>query len=73
MRDKIIIRGKGAYKTTKMPKVKKKKKVRENLDRGRSVNFGETNNALMAISMESTVGCWVMLRFGCIVLLTLLY
>jgi hypothetical protein len=59
MRDKIVIRGKGAYKTAKRPPIPKKKKVRdnrENSNRERSADFEETNNALVAISLESIVG-----------------
>jgi hypothetical protein len=57
MRDKIVIRGKGAYNTTKRPLAqKKKKKGRDNIRLKRSVEFRETNNALVAISLESTIG-----------------
>ena len=61
MRDKIVIRGKGAYNTTKRPPAQKKKeKGRDNIRLKRSVEFRETNNALVAISLESTIGsCWV--------------
>jgi len=61
MRDKIVIRGKGAYKTAKRPPIKKKKvrHNRENSAGERSVEFGETNNASVAIYLEPTVGsCW---------------
>jgi hypothetical protein len=43
---------------------------RENSNRERSADFGETNNALVAISLESIVGSCCVLD---IVLLTLLY
>jgi hypothetical protein len=56
MRDKIVIRGKGAYNTTKRPLAQKKKKRRDNIRLKRSVEFRETNNALVAISLESTIG-----------------
>jgi hypothetical protein len=61
MRDKIIIRGKCAFKTTKRPLVKKKKKEkvrdnRENSVRERNAKFKGANNAPMATSLESTVG-----------------
>jgi hypothetical protein len=65
MRDKIAIKGKYAIKTTKRSPVQKKRKRkrkrkmrdnRENLARDRSVEFRGANNALVAISLASTVG-----------------
>jgi hypothetical protein len=58
MRDKIVIRGKCTYKNAKRPPVQKKKvrDNRENSARERSVEFEETNNTLVVISLESIVG-----------------
>ena len=53
---------KGAYKTAKRPPVKKKEKKRKEkkqrkADKGRELQILEkTNNAPVAISLESTVG-----------------
>jgi len=56
MRDKIVIMEKGAYKTAKRPPVKKNKKNREKRIKRELQILEKTNNALMAISLESTVG-----------------
>ena len=58
MKDKIVIRGKGAYKTAKRPPAQKKKKKRErdNIRVKRSAEFSETNNDQVAISLESNIG-----------------
>ena len=62
MRDINVIRGKCAFKTAKGHQFKKKKgwETIENSARERGAEFGGTNNSLVAISLESTVGsCWV--------------
>jgi hypothetical protein len=56
MRDKIVIMEKGAYKTAERPPVKKNKKNREKRIKREMQILEKTNNALMAISLESTVG-----------------
>jgi len=59
MRDKIVIMEKRAYKTAKGPQLKKKKeeKNREKRIKRESCRFWrKTNNAPVAISLESTVG-----------------
>jgi hypothetical protein len=59
MRDKIVIRGKYTFRTTKRPPIQKNKKVRDNREnsaRERSAEFGGANNAPVAISLEYTVG-----------------
>jgi len=61
MRDKIVIIGKCAFKTAKRPPVKKSESNRENSGKERSEEFRGTNNAMVAISLESTVGLfWFM-------------
>ena len=57
MRDKIVIREKGAYKTAKRPPAqkKKKKKERDNIRLKRSAEFRQTNNSPVAISLEPNV------------------
>ena len=62
MRDKIVIMEKGAYKTTKRPPVKKKKKINREKRIGRELQILEkTNNTLVALSLTSTVGsCFVL-------------
>ena len=61
MREKIIIRRKCAYKQQRGYQLKKKSETIEKIQLEREVqNLEKTNNAPMAISLESTVGsCWV--------------
>jgi hypothetical protein len=57
MREKIVIMEKGAYKTAKRPPVKKNnKKNREKRIKRELQILEKTNNAPMAISLESTIG-----------------
>ena len=64
MRDINAIRGKCAFKTAKghqFKKIKKKRKEKgwetvENSARERGAKFGGTNNTLVAISLEYTIG-----------------
>jgi hypothetical protein len=60
MRNKFVIRKLYIFKTAKRPPVQQKNKrmreKRENSARERGAEFEGINNALMAISLESTVG-----------------
>jgi len=61
MRENIVIKGKCAFKSVKRPPIQQKqvRDNRENSARERNAEFGGANNALVAISLESTVGsCW---------------
>jgi hypothetical protein len=57
MREKIVIMEKGAYKIAKRPPVKKnnKKNREKRIERELQI-LEKTNNAPMAISLESTIG-----------------
>jgi len=56
MNDKIVIKGKFAFKTTKRPPIQKKKgETVEKIQRKRSAEFGGANNASVVISLEFTV------------------